>query len=609
MRIVLNLSILILLFSLQIKAQEKPEILVKFDDREISKSEFQTRYELTPQLYRENRKIKESLKREFLYSLIAEKLLSLHADEINLDTSEVVKRSLKTFEEMFVRDALYKRVIRERAKDKADSLLNFYLNNANNVRMVFISSKSENEIINVHSLLKLGVPFDSLYSELKSVDNDTLTVSVGELNKEIEDKIFPLPDEAFTSPIQIDDSWFVFKIIDRYNPVLAKSMGWESDFKRMQKLAAERAEYDFYEDYISDFFKDKQVKINAKLLKSLSYHFYSSLEKRFIPNQSEQNLFLLISDIPIIEGNLGHDTLGFSFVQTADQIITVKEFLHFFRFENFKVDSLDFMLVFNTLSNKTRRFIEYKMLTDEGYKLGLQNTEEVKRQLQIWKDHYYMQLITSEFIDSAGVTDDELISFFNERKGGKLNNKKFNILQLITEDLELIENILNDMDSGKDFNDLFLEYSKYPLVSELSGESGYFTAASNNEIGKIAASMKTGEVFGPVKISEGYSIFKLLDVKEDSSFNSEDFEQLKPELRRELGYLKKQNSYNKFIADLATKYDVKINYDLLDSVIVTSHQSIIYNYLGFGGRILAVPLLNVNMEWVPEWHGHIKTIQ
>ncbi|HSL89532.1 MAG TPA: peptidyl-prolyl cis-trans isomerase [Ignavibacteriaceae bacterium] len=609
MRIVLNLGILILLLSFQSRSQEKTDILVKIGNKEISRSEFQIRYELTPQLYRENRNIKESLKREFLYSLIAEKLLSLHANAINIDTSEVVQRSLKTFEEMFVRDALYKKVVRERAKDKADSLLTFYLNNANNVQMIFIHSGVEDDINNIYGLLKLGVPFDSLYIELKTQRNDTLTVSVGELDEEIEKKIFHLPDGAFTIPIELEDGWYIFKILNRYNPVLTKSKGWESDFKRMQRLALERAEYEFYEEYISNFFKNKKVNINAGLLKSLSQQFYLSLEKRVMPNQSVQSLFLMISDLPFIANNLGPDTLSLSFIELDNQSITLGDFLHFFRFENFKVDSLDLKVVFNTLSNKTRKYIEYKMLSDEGYKLGLHNSEEVKKQLQMWKDNYYMQLITSEFIDSARVNDDEILAFYNERKGGNLRNKEVNILQLVTDSLEVIESILNDLEAGKDFHELLLIYFDHPSVSNLSGESGFFSVAAHAEIGSIVASMEIGEIYGPVKLANGYSIFKLLDVKEDSVFLVNDFEQIRTDLGRELGYLKKQNSFNKFIANLATKYNVKINFDLLKSVIVTSHQSIIYNYLGFGGKVLAVPLLNVNMEWVPEWQGKPENIQ
>ena len=106
------------------QSQEK-QVLANIGQLTISSEEFQYRYELTPQLFRENQRISEELKLEFLYSMIAEKLLALYGDEIRLDTSVIVSKSLKYFEEMFVRDALYKKVIEEKAQSKTDSLMSF----------------------------------------------------------------------------------------------------------------------------------------------------------------------------------------------------------------------------------------------------------------------------------------------------------------------------------------------------------------------------------------------------------------------------------------------------------------------------------------------------
>lgn len=176
-----TLNILILgLFPVLIIYPQENNILAGIGDKVITEQEFKVRYELTPQLFRENKKIVKELKFEFLYSLIAEKLFSKYGDEIRLDTSAAVKESLEYFEEMFVRDALYKKVIRGKAKSKADSLLTFYLANANNVQMIYIYSEDLKEINNIYNLIKLGVSFDSLFAELKTDKNDTLVVSVGE---------------------------------------------------------------------------------------------------------------------------------------------------------------------------------------------------------------------------------------------------------------------------------------------------------------------------------------------------------------------------------------------------------------------------------------------
>jgi parvulin-like peptidyl-prolyl isomerase len=594
---------------LAIAQSQDKQVLAKIGQLTISSEEFQLRYELTPQMFRENQRISEELKLEFLYSMIAEKLLALYGDEIRLDTSVIVSKSLKYFEEMFVRDALYKKVIEEKAQSKTDSLMSFYLSNANNVKMIFLFSDDKNEIKNIYKILELGVPFDSLYSELPVSQRDTLTISVGELEEKIENEIFPLPDNAFTSPIQMEDGWYIFKILKRYNPIVVKSEGWENDFKNAKRIAKERAEHSFYKEYMQNLFKNKEVKINAKILRNLSYHIHSILVERFNQTQSSKNHSLTATDIALIEFQLGVDSLILPLAELENETITIRDYLHFLRFDNFKVDTLDYQFVFKALSNKTKNFIEYKILSDEGYKLGLQKTTEVKKQVQMWKDNYYMQLVTAMFIDSAVVSDNEIIEYYNKSKNGYLQNKEVNILELVTDSLETIEKVLSGIELGTDFYELVKRYSKDFSDDSKGMESGFFSVNSNGDVGRIAADMNIGEVYGPIKISEGYLIFKLLAVRQDSVILQDNFKQIKEELGKELGYLKKQKSINKFIGNLANKYDVDINTDLLEKIPVTSHNSIVYNYLGFGGRVLAVPLININMEWVPEWKENIEKIQ
>jgi len=397
--------------------------------------------------------------------------------------------------------------------------------------------------------------------------------------------------------------------LKRDNPIVVKSEGWENDFKNSKRIAKERAEYSYYKEYMQSLFKNKEVKINAKILRDLSYHIHSILDERFQQTQSSSNYSLHTSDVALIEFQLGADTLMLPLAELENKTITVWDFLHFLRFENFKVDTLDYQFVFKALSNRTRNFIEYKILSNEGYKLGLQNTLEVKKQVQMWKDNYYMQLVTAMFIDSAVVSDDEIIDYYNNSKNGYLQNKEVNILELITDSLETIGKVLSGIELGTDFYELVKKYSKDFANENQSMESGFFSVNSNGEVGRIAADMNIGEVYGPIKVPEGYLIFKLLAVRQDSVILQNNFKQIKEELGRELGYLKKQNSINKFIGNLANKYDVDIDTDLLEKIPVTSHNSIVYNYLGFGGKVLAVPLLNINMDWVPEWKGNVEKIQ
>ncbi len=579
-------------------------ILARIGDKVITAQEFKARYELTPQLFRENKKIVKELKLEFLYSLIAEKLFSKYGDEIRLDTSASVKESLEYFEEMFVRDALYKKVIRERARSKADSLLSFYLANANNVQMIYIYSENEGEIKNIHNLIKLGVSFDSLYSELKTDRNDSLVVSVGELDRSIEDQLFPLPDGSVSNPIRMEDGWYIFKILRRYNPVLYKSKGWENDYKNSERIAIERAESEYYNVYTKEFFRDKEMRVNSKLLRIISSEIFSVLNSKYSKEKSSPPYSLSIFDIPDIKKRLGSDTLNLTIVDMGYKKYSVGNLISFLRFDILSVDRIINSYIFNALSNKLRKFTEYKMLADEGYRLGLQNSDEVKEQIQMLKDNYYMQLVASDFIDSANVTDQELQAYLQNNKN--FRTKKVNIIQIFSESLETMEKILAEVESGKDFREIAEYYSSLNSTDNYEIESGYFSVTENGEIGRIADQMKIGEIYGPLSVGNKFLIFKLIDVKEDSVKISLAANE---ELRRELGYLKQHKAYNNFISNLAVKYDLKIFPDALNNIQVSSLQSIAYNYLGFGGRILAVPLLNMNMEWVQDWKDKTDVIQ
>ena len=596
--------IFFILFPLLMLYPQDNSILARIGDKVITAQEFKARYELTPQLFRENKKIVKELKLEFLYSLIAEKLFSKYGDEIRLDTSASVKESLEYFEEMFVRDALYKKVIRERARSKADSLLSFYLANANNVQMIYIYSDNEEEIKNIHNLIKLGVSFDSLYSELKTDRNDSLVVSVGELDRSIEDQLFPLPDGSVSNPIRMDDGWYIFKILRRYNPVLYKSKGWENDYKNSERIAIERAESEYYNIYTKEFFRDKEMRVNSKLLRIISSEIFSVLISRYSKEKSSTPYSLSIFDIPDIKKRLGSDTLNLTIVDMGYKKYSVGNLISFLRFDILSVDRIINSYIFNALSNKLRKFTEYKMLADEGYRLGLQNSDEVKEQIQMWKDNYYMQLVASDFIDSANITDQELQAYLQNNKN--FRTKKVNIIQIFSESLETMEKILAEVESGKDFREIAEYYSSLNSTDNYEIESGYFSVTENREIGRIADQMKIGEIYGPVSVGNKFLIFKLIEVKEDSVNISLAANE---ELRRELGYLKQHKAYNNFISNLAVKYDLKIFPDALNNIQVSSLQSIAYNYLGFGGRILAVPLLNMNMEWVQDWKDKTDVIQ
>ena len=124
-------------------------------------------------------------------------------------------------------------------------------------------------------------------------------------------------------------------------------------------------------------------------------------------------------------------------------------------------------------------------------------------------------------------------------------------------------------------------------MREKEGEFGFFPVSEYGEIGRIAANMEIGDVYGPLQTEEGYSLFKVIGKMTDSL--DIDPNELSEELKTKIRYLKVKDFLEGHTADLAEKYNVTINKSLLNSLDLLNAQMVVYRYMGFGGRIQAFP--------------------
>lgn len=587
-------------------AQSEKIPLAKIGNQVISVEEFLHRYELTPQLFREQKRNAPALKQEFLYTLIAEKLLAEFGEANLLDTIKIVKQNLNNFKELFIKDALYDLVVTEKAKYNADSLLGFYLSNSTAVKCNYIKTKNYDEAEKIYSLLEQGVPFDFFNSDSALTSGDTLAVTFGQFNDAIENEILTLPVNGFTRPILLEDNWFILSVASKYYPIVEKLPGWESEYKRLRKLAKDRAESSFYKNYMADLFKDLNVRADGKLLKTLAEEIFNMLEIKKRSLGEQKKYYIEISDLALITKKIRYELLNQPFFKLSNDSVLLKDFINFLRFENLAFDEIDSKIVLDILNGKTRKFIEHKVLVNEGYKLGLENNQSVREKYNMWKQNYFYQLVLSEFADSAEVSDEEIKLYYNQLHKGKLKSKGVKVAEVVTTNLDNAEKVLNELQDNFDIQELV---TKYSIRHQHNGsEDNFKPITAYVEIASILDRMKPGEIYGPVKVADGYSIFKLIDVREDTALSSKAFAEIKKEYENELRHLKIKDKVNKFIAKLAVDNKITVNEELLSAVRTTTHNAVVFQLLGFGGKITAVPLITPNSEWVEYWINSLKVI-
>lgn len=582
-------------------AQDDNLPLAKIGNYQLSEKEYIERIELTPLIGRklkgENRKVKE----DFLYSLIGEKLLAIGAREARLDTIELVKHSLIEFEKMFVRDALYKKVIIEPSKKIGEDLLSGYITDPSIVFTAFIKSGSPDEINSIYNLLKMGAPFDSIYVELSNPNTDTLTLGIGNLSEEDEAKIFNKPLNSFTMPVFLEGEWYIFSIKKKYDPVFTQSAGWEAEYKRLRKVAEERAEQKLYDEYTTVFFAGKKVNASGKLLSLLAKNIESLLVKKLERlNPRPDKIALEIIDLLQLEDRIDYDSLEMPYIRLDKKEYTLKDFIRFFRFEQFAVTEVDYNKITALLNAKTKKFIEQEMLTEEGYRLNLHKDPEVLYETNMWRDNYLFTLMRNKFLDSTEATENEYKKYYEENYKSKKIPSSINIVEILTDSLDLVAFILDELENGADIKELAGKYTQREWTKKNKGEFGYFPVTAHGEIGKVASQMEVGEIYGPLKVAKGYSIFKLIGKKDETEITTP-YEKVEAEIMDAVKYKKLNDAITEYTAGMASKLNLEINTEQFDKIKISNINALVFKHLGFGGKITAVPLLTPFFEWVNEW--------
>lgn len=198
-------------------SQVKLKPVAKVGNEEISSQEFKVRYELMPRISKDYFSV-DSLKKEFLHSLIAEKLWAEEATNEGLDTLEYLHYFIKNIEKLLVKDALYKKVVDSKIKVTDKDVSQAERRSTIKLDLNILSSADSSEIIKVYSMLKENVPVESIESvgKTEGLQSSNNSVTFGDINDEmIEDSLYNLKVGEYTKPMRNEFGWFIFKLLNK----------------------------------------------------------------------------------------------------------------------------------------------------------------------------------------------------------------------------------------------------------------------------------------------------------------------------------------------------------------------------------------------------------
>ncbi len=596
------IAILSLILTTNLFAQKDSEILAKIGDKIITAKDFQYRYEFTPQV---NRKYndKGKAKEELLYTLIAEYLFALEAEELGYDTLNAMQTSYIPLEKMHVRDALYKEEISNKVKfDKGKFIKGLKLA-SHKLFVDYVYSKDKQAIDNAYKLLTSNSNFDSLVTLIKDAEyvSKPYEVEYGKMYPTVEEVIFNLSINEFTAPIESPDGYYIFRLISKF-PIKYKTYDQKSS--KVKKVVEGRIEDSVYNDYWKNFFSNLRVTTDGPLFWYFAEEMQKLIAEVKIEQKIEDNAKINLTGVQLNKfiNSLEPDSLNKVFIKFDENPLTLLDFLRDFSFEGFYTFTTDFNTIAAQLNSRLKRQIELELLARNAYKRGMESLPEVKSSTDIWKNNYLSTLLKKNIVVNTELTKEEISSLIKSPK--KNTETEVNIIEVLTDSLEVVKEALSLTAVDSVFKQFAKQHSIRESTKEKSGEFGFFSVTENNEIGKIAENMEVGDVYGPLKTEDGYSVFKLIDKR----VKNIDLSKIDEKGKLNLRYNKVMNKLEDKAVELAEKYKVTVNEQLLNSLELLNAQMVVFRYMGFGGRISAYPYSSPFYKWKEKWEQKKKEV-
>jgi len=606
MRSVILILVLFIFFAGQKLAFTQVQNVAKIGSTAISEDEFLERYELTPVFGKHKKGNEGENKLKFLYTLIAEKLWALKALEERLDTTEAMLTTFEAFQKMFVRDFVYQKEIRRSVVITEEEESEAYKRNGTKLFVNYLISTDQEEIDNLYNFLNQGIPFDTILAESPELEEQKTPIEIvyGQMDEEVEDILFNLKKGEFSKPILTPDGYYIFRIVNKVETILMNQSEQDDSYKRARQIVQARKERELFFKFYEERFRDTKVVADAKLLRSLTVQLSQVLEAKAKQRNTKQGdkIYLEPLEVKKILDYYLSDTLSSIIIKFPEDPITLRKFILMLGFDGFSITETSVNEVFSRLNKRTRSFIEQELIAREGMRKGYQNEPEVRSSLKMWFDNYLFQMLQSKFTDTVEVTEQEAYDFYKSYSKEYKFPLRMNIGEILTDSLEIVTKVLQEIDNGREFKELAKLYNKRESTKVNDGEYGLTPVTMLGELGRIASMMAIGDVYGPIKLPEGYSIIKLLDKEIEKIDDSrKQFDEMKTKIISDLKYQKVKRFLSTYTADLAIKYGIDINADVLNGIKSTMMNSFGIRYMGFGGRITAAPLLAPQEDWIDEY--------
>ena len=545
----------------------------------------------------------DSIKVHALQGLVAERLLALEAHRIHLADDETTKRMRRGLESLFLRDELYRREVMERSRPTPEDVDRGLQRFAKQVTVRALGAKSESDAAALYKRLEGARSIDSVISILPEgflASNDTVVVNFGGLDPVFENAAYGLGPRRVSRPVGSPVyGWVVLWLMQSETNPTAAAMNIPDRMSRVQRVIQERKETERAEKFYYNILQDQAVTADGEALLRIAREVRAIWDEDTMVARSRNGYIVgsgMIDELVERLSSIGDR----AYATLRDGPLTVNDAVEMLRYQSLEVPSRDTLVVAQALNGTLRDVVAGEILAREARKRNLQFTPRVERDMTMWTSYWAARSLFYAVRESVSVSEEEVAAFLRKNAAVFGRMYEVNVREVLVPSLADAEHVLSRIRTSERMEVVAREMSRRTEWGVRGGESGFFPVAEHPDLGFRALGAPVGILQGPYHLAEGYSLFTVLG-KRKTSETSAAFDTLQMNIRARLRAEAANNRTNRLLASLARAYRVQFRLDKLSSVPITTTNMFTRRNIGFGGSMIAIPVLMPQWEWAKEF--------
>lgn len=205
-----------------------------------------------------------------------------------------------------------------------------------------------------------------------------------------------------------------------------------------------------------------------------------------------------------------------------------------------------------------------EMLYLEAKKLGLDKDKDFEKKVEDFKKiNLINQLLEKEIEATTKVTEKDAQDYYNSHKDEFTMRNEVRVAQIVLKNEDDAKKAYDRIKKGEDFAKVAATMSTDKKTAKSGGFMGSFKRGElAPEIEATVFRLKNGEVSTPLKLKDGYHIFRVIDVKGPVVT----FDQVKDMVIHKLTGERQKVAFDKYIENLKKNYKIDINKEELAKV-------------------------------------------